>query len=146
MEPDLNAFVLGVMAVAAAVVLLALFIARKGRPFAGGDVFRASRLSAGNHLFPTQVQITATSVVHYTPHWIGHREESIHIAHVSSVSIETHLLFSDVFVETSGGARPVRCHGHRKRDAVRMKQLIEQHQSRYYKQQPPAPNPTVARP
>jgi hypothetical protein len=34
---------------------------------AEGDVFRASRLSAGNHLFPTQVLITPTSVVQHTP-------------------------------------------------------------------------------
>jgi hypothetical protein len=145
MESELNPLVL-VVAVAAVAVLLALFIRRKGRPFAAGDVFRASRLSAGNRLFPTQVQISPSSVVHYTPRWIGHREESIHIAHVASVSIETHLMFSDVFVETSGGAKPVRCHGHRKRDAIRMKQLIEQHQSRYYTQQPPGPNPAVGRP
>jgi hypothetical protein len=146
MQSDLTPFVIGIVAVAAVMLLAALFVARKGRPFAAGDVFRASRLSAGNRLFPTQVQITPTSVVHYTPRWIGHREESIHIAHVASVSIETHLMFSDVFVETSGGAKPVRCHGHRKRDAVRMKALIEEYQSGYYKQPPAAPNPAVAPP
>lgn len=122
-------------AVFAIVVLLLLVIWRKGRPFAAGDVFRASRLSAGNRLFPTQVQITPASVVHFTPQWFGRVEQSIHIAHVSSVRIDTNLLFSDVFIETSGGANPVACHGHRKADAVRMKQLIEQYQSGYYRQQ-----------
>src|SRR5438309_10962004 len=43
------------------------WIWQKGRPFAAGDVFRASRTSTGNHLFPTQVLITSTSVVQYTP-------------------------------------------------------------------------------
>jgi hypothetical protein len=37
--------------------------------------------------------------------------------------------------ETTGGAPPVRCHGHRKRDALRMKSLIEQHQTAYYQRQ-----------
>jgi hypothetical protein len=54
------------------------------------------------------------------------------MAHVSSVSIDTNLMFSDVIIETSGGATPVRCHGHRKKDAARMKALIEQHQTAYY--------------
>jgi hypothetical protein len=122
--------------IAAALVVLGiplLVVWRKGRPFAAGDVFRASRLSRGNRLMPTQVLITPTNVVHYTPEVFGRREQSIHMAHVSSVSIDTDLLFSDVIIETSGGAEPVRCHGHRKKDAVRMKTLIEQHQTAYYR-------------
>jgi hypothetical protein len=122
------------VAVAAALVgMFALIVWRKGRPFAKGDVFRASRLSAGNHLFPTQVLISPSSVVQYTPRWIGRQEESIHMAHVSSVKIDTKLLLSNVLIETSGGASPIRCHGHRKGDAVTMKSLIERYQSEYYR-------------
>jgi len=51
--------------------------------------------------------------------------------------------FSDVYIETSGGASPVKCHGHSKRDALEMKRLIEQFQSTYYRQQPPTPLPPV---
>jgi hypothetical protein len=119
--------------IAAGVVLLfLLFWWYKGRPFADGDVFRASRLSRGNFLLPTQVLITPTNVVHYTPETVGRREHSIHIAHVSSVGIDTNLFFSNVIIETSGGSTPITCHGHRKRDAVRMKALIEQYQTVYY--------------
>ena len=113
----------------------------KGRPFAEGDVFRASRWSRGNRLFPTQVAITPHAVVHYTPEVVGRREQSIHLAHVSSVSINTNLLFSDVIIETSGGSAPIRCHGHRKKDAVRMKALIEQYQTGYYRQPSKEPAP-----
>jgi hypothetical protein len=120
-------------AVAAVLLLLAFWIASKGRPFAAGDVFRASRLSSGNRLFPTQVAITPTSVVQFTPQWIGKLEETIHMAHVSSVKIDTGVLFSDVLIETSGGSHPIRCHGHRKKDAVRMKALIERFQTDYYR-------------
>ena len=119
----------------------AWLVQRKGRPFTTGDVFRASRLSSGNHLLPTQVAITPTSVVQYTPQWIGHFEHSIHMAHVSSVGIDTHLLFADVYIETSGGTAPVQCHGHRKRDALRMKDLIEQYQSAYYRDRPGGTGP-----
>ena len=129
----------------AAVTLLVLAgtIVRKGRPFSGGDVFIASRLSSGNHLFPTQVLISSASVVQYTPRWIGRQEESIHIAHIASVKIDTKLLLSDVLIETSGGASPIRCHGHHKGDAVRMKALIEQYQTDYYRGggRPSAPHP-----
>lgn len=122
------------MAVGGALVGLAVWLVwMKGRPFATGDVFRASRLSSGNRLFPTQVLISPTSVVQFTPRWIGRQEESIHMAHVASVKIDTGLLLSDVFIETSGGASPIRCHGHRKQDAVRMKTLIEHHQTDYYR-------------
>ena len=126
--------------VASAVLLLLLFLIwRKGRPFATDHVFRASRLSSGNRLFPTQVHIRPTTIVHYTPRWFGRSEHSIHIAHVSSVRINTGVLFSDVYIETSGGASPVKCHGHRKRDALEMQRLIEQFQSAYYRQQPATP-------
>jgi hypothetical protein len=118
---------------AAIIVALALFFWWKGQPFADGDVFRASRLSRGNRWFPTQVLITPTSVVHYTPEVFGRKEHSIHIVHVASVSIDTDLFFSDVIIETSGGQTPVRCHGHRKGDAVRMKELIEQYQTTIYR-------------
>ena len=111
----------------------ALFLRAKGRPFADGEVFRASRWSRGNHWFPTQVLITPTTVVHYTPEVFGRKEHSIHIVHVSSVGIDTNLLFSNVIIETSGGTEPIRCHGHRKADAIRMKQLIEQYQTAIYR-------------
>jgi hypothetical protein len=118
---------------AAIAVALVLLFWWKGQPFASGDVFRASRLSRGNRLFPTQVLISPTAVVHYTPELFGRKEHSIHIVHVASVSIDTNLFFSDVLIESSGGAAPVVCHGHRKADAIRMKQLIEQYQTALYR-------------
>jgi hypothetical protein len=118
---------------AAAVLGVCVWVWQKGRPFAAGDVFRASRFSQGSHLFPTQVLISPTSVIHYTPRWVGRQEESIHIAHVASVKIDTGLLLSNVLIETTGGASPIRCHGHHKGDAVRMKALIERHQNDYYR-------------
>jgi hypothetical protein len=126
-------------AVVAVVVILAFWIWRKGRPFASGDVFRASRLSSGNHLFPTQVLITPTSVVQYTARWIGRQEEAIHMAHIASVKIVTGLLLSNVLIETSGGSEPITCHGHWKGDATRMKALIEGYQTQYFRGGSPGP-------
>jgi hypothetical protein len=119
--------------IAGVVVAVVWWVWQKGRPFASGDVFRASRLSAGNHLFPTQVLITDSTVVQYKPRWIGREEESIHMAHIASVKIDTGVLLSDLLIETSGGSDPIRCHGHHKADAVRMKTLIERAQNSYYR-------------
>jgi hypothetical protein len=122
-----------VVPAAVALALMGVWIWRKGRPFASGDVFRTSRLSSGNHLFPTQVLITPSSVVQYTPRWIGKQEETIHMAHVASVKIDTGLLFSNVMIETTGGTDPIVCHGHKKADALTMKALIERFQTEYYR-------------
>ena len=126
-------WVLAAVAVAVAGLLLLLFILMKGRKMPGDHVFRASRLSKGNRLFPTQVVISPSSVTHFTPQWIGKLEASIHISHVSSIKIDTNILFSDVVIETTGGHNPVVCHGHSKGDAVEMKRLIEEFQSAFYR-------------
>jgi hypothetical protein len=130
-----GAIAAGSVLVVVLTVLLVLW--RKGRPFAAGEIFRASRLSAGNRLLPTQVLITPTNVVHYTPRWFGRYEHSIHLAHVASVGIATHLVFSDVLIETTGGASPIHCRGHYRSDAVKMKALIERYQTAYYAAQTP---------
>jgi len=135
-DPTLWLIALAITVLAA---LVAAFFWFKGRRLPGEHVFRASRLSRGNLLFPTQVCVTPSSVLHYTPEMVGGREQSIHIHHISSVLIDRNLFFSDIMIETSGGVSPVRCHGHRKRDAVSMKQLIERYQSDYYRRQPEAP-------
>ena len=124
---------IALVVIGAAIALGLVYLWRKGRPFQAGDVFRASRLSRGNRVFPTQVAITPASVIHYTPQWIGKLEHSIHIAHIASVKIDTGVMFSDVIVETSGGAQPIVCHGHTRADAIRMKELVERYQSEYYR-------------
>jgi hypothetical protein len=134
MTSDANSLVLWILGagVATALALVVYLLVLRGRRVPGEHVFRASRWSRGNHVFPTQVAVTPTSVVHYTPAWFGRHDQSIHMAHVASVRIDTNLFFSNVMIESSGGASPVRCHGHRKRDAIRMRQLIEEYQTAYY--------------
>ncbi len=113
--------------------LLVFWVLNKGRLMNGPHVFRASRLSRDNRLFPAQVVITPTSLTLYKPQWIGKLEESIHMAHIASIKISTHMMLSDITIETSGGQEPVICHGHLKGDAVEMKRVLEQFQSDLYK-------------
>jgi hypothetical protein len=116
------------------IAIFVLVVIRKGRRMPGDHVFQASRFSRGNRLLPAQVAITQDSITLYQPQWIGKIEESIHIAHVSSIKIDTNLMFSDVLIETTGGHHPIVCHGHTKGDAVKMKQLVEKLQSERYAQ------------
>src|SRR4026208_2220335 len=90
--------------IALAILLVALVIAffwYKGRLMSGPHVLRASRLSRGNLLFPTQVAVTPTSIVHFTPQLFGGREQSIHLAHVASVLMHRNLFFADAMIERS---------------------------------------------
>lgn len=112
--------------------IVVVILAVKGRRLPGEHVFKASRLSKGNRLLPAQVAISRDSITLYQPQWIGRIEESINIAHVSSVRIDTNLFFSDVFIETTGGHNPIACHGHTRSDAMKMKRIIEEYQSARY--------------
>jgi len=123
------------IAIAAVVILLGLWIWSKGRRLPGENVFGASRWTRGNHLFPTQVVLTPSSITLFKPQWIGKVEESIHMTHVASIKIDTNMLFANVLIESSGGQDPIVCHGHSKADAIRMKELIEQFQGAFYRKQ-----------
>ena len=46
--------------------------------------------------------------------------------------IETGVLWSDILIESSGGSDPISSHGHRKADALRIKELIERAQEVLY--------------
>jgi hypothetical protein len=122
-------WVVAAAVVGAPLLLVLLVLLVKNRHMSEGEVFVASRWTRGNRLFPTQVAITPESVTQRKPQWLGRREGSIHVSHVASVTIDTGLMFSDVVIETSGGSEPIVCHGHRKADATRMKDLIERHQT-----------------
>jgi hypothetical protein len=58
----------------------------------------------------------------------GSTEESISIAQVASVKITTGMMWSDIIIDSSGGSNPIISHGHRKADAVRIRDLVETYQ------------------
>ena len=93
-------------------------------------VFTASRLTRGNFWFPVRIEITGERVVRVKPRLIGANEESIPIAKVASVNITTGLIWSDIRIDSSGGSNPILSHGHRKADARRIRDLIENFQKR----------------
>src|SRR5574341_1128719 len=87
--------------------------------------FAASRWTRGNHLFRTVIEVTDTAVVRRKRSWFSMNEMSIHLQQVASVHVETGLLWSDILIESTGGTDPVQSHGHRKADALRVRDLVE---------------------
>ncbi len=92
------------------------------------ESFTASRLTSGNLLFPTRIEVGPEHVLRIKPRLFGQTEESIAIDKVASVQITTGILWSDIRIDSSGGTNPITSHGHRKADAIRIRQLIEQFQ------------------
>ncbi len=91
-------------------------------------VFVASRWTRGNLLFPVRIQITPRRVTRIKPRLIGSNEESIAMSQVSSVSIRTGLIWSDIRIDSTGGTNPILSHGHRKEDARAIRDLVERFQ------------------
>jgi hypothetical protein len=95
------------------------------------ETFRASRWTRGNFLFPTCIEITDKAVSRRKRSWFSQDEMTINISKVASVHIKTGMMWSDILIESSGGSDPLASHGHRKADALRIKELIEQAQTQF---------------
>ena len=93
------------------------------------EVFQASRFTRGNFLFPTIIEVSDKAVVRRKRSWFSRDEISISIFKVASVHIKTGIIWSNILIESTGGSDPLTSHGHRKGDAQRIKQLIEEYQA-----------------
>ena len=89
------------------------------------EIFKASRWSHGNHLFPTVIEITDLALVRHKRSWLSKDEISISISKVASVHIKTGFFWATILIESSGGSDPLESHGHRKADARRIRELVE---------------------
>ena len=89
------------------------------------ETFSASRWTKGNLWFPTRIVVSPLRVSRVKRRLFGSSEESISISQVASVKISTGVFWSDIVIESSGGTDPITSHGHRKGDAVRIRDLVE---------------------
>jgi hypothetical protein len=92
---------------------------------ASGETFTASRWTKGNLWFPTRIVVNSLRVSRVKRRLFGSNEESISISQVASVKISTGVFWSDILIESSGGTDPLASHGHRKADALRIRDLVE---------------------
>ena len=89
------------------------------------ETFKTSRWTKGNHLFPTVIEVTDRAIVRHKRSWFSKDEMSISIGKVASVHIKTGLIWSDILIESTGGTDPLVSHGHKKADARRIRELVE---------------------
>lgn len=95
------------------------------------EIFKASRWTRGNFLFPTYIEVSEQAVTRHKRSWFRRDEISVSMSKVASVRIQTGLIWSDILIESSGGSDPMKSHGHRKSDARRIKELVEGYQAAY---------------
>lgn len=93
------------------------------------ETFTASRWTQGNFVFPTKIVVSPQRVSRIKSRLFGSNEETIAMSKVASVHISTGVLWSEIVIESTGGTDPITSHGHRKKDAQRIRDLVEQYQS-----------------
>ena len=93
------------------------------------EIFKASRWTRGNHLFPTYIEVSDKAISRRKRSWFRLDQISISLSKVASVHIKTGLIWSDILIESSGGSDPLASHGHKKSDARRIKELVESAQA-----------------
>jgi hypothetical protein len=93
------------------------------------ETFAASRWTQGNFFFPTRLMVSPLRVSRVKSRLFGSNEESIPISKVASVHISTGVMWSEIQIESTGGTDPITSHGHRKDDAIRIRDLIEGYQA-----------------
>jgi hypothetical protein len=93
------------------------------------ETFAASRWTQGNFLFPTKLVISPQRVSRVKSRMFGSNEESIAMSKIASVHISTGVFWAEIVIESTGGTDPITSHGHRKKDAQRIRELIEQYQA-----------------
>jgi hypothetical protein len=94
-------------------------------PAAASETFTASRWTKGNLWFPTRIVVGPLRVSRVKRRLFGSTEESISTSQVASVKISTGIFWSNILIESTGGSDPIASHGHRKADALRIRDLVE---------------------
>jgi hypothetical protein len=93
------------------------------------ETFTASRWTQGNFLFPTRLVVSPLRVSRVKSRWFGGNDESIAMSKIASVHISTGVLWAEIRIESTGGTDPITSYGHRKKDAQRIRDLIESYQA-----------------
>ena len=88
--------------------------------------FTASRVSGdGNAVFPDKLIITDEYVIYRKARVIGYKETKIRLSAVGSVSVQQHLLFADIIIESKGG-NMIEARGFSRSDARKIANLLEE--------------------
>ena len=87
------------------------------------QVFTASRVTDGNALFPDKIIINDEYVIYCKSRVIGRKDVKIRHEAIGCVTLNKHLVFADVIIETRGG-QVITAHGFMRSDAEEIVSLI----------------------
>jgi uncharacterized membrane protein YdbT with pleckstrin-like domain len=88
------------------------------------EIFIASRLTAGNKLFPAEIIIDQDGVTLKIPGLFSGNEKTIPYTRISSVDINCPLIgYSTISIETTGEGS-IKAHGFTKTEVTRIKERI----------------------
>lgn len=86
--------------------------------------FTAHRVSGGgNMVFPDKLFIDDEYIIYRKSRIIGGKDIRIRLEKISSVTVDRHLLFDDIIIETKGG-QTIKAHGFTHSDALFITELI----------------------
>lgn len=86
--------------------------------------FTASRVSGkDNGIFPDKLIIDNDFVIYRKARVIGYKETKIRLSAVGSVSVQQHLLFADIIIESKGG-NVIEARGFSRSDAREIAELL----------------------
>jgi len=88
------------------------------------EIFIASRLTAGNKIFPSKIIIDKDGVTLKIPGLFSGNEKTIPYTRISSVDINCPFIgYSTISIETTGEGN-IKAHGYTKSEVTRMKDLL----------------------
>lgn len=88
-------------------------------------IYKASRLTSGNRIFPASVQVEGHQITYRKRRWFGSTEETINCEHISSLRAYHGVIFSSITIESSGGSQPIVINGLRKGDARKLEAAVK---------------------
>ena len=74
-------------------------------------IYKASRLTSGNRIFRTSLDVEGHQITYRKRRWFGSTEETINVDHISSVRAQHGVMFSSITIESSGGSQPIQITG-----------------------------------
>ncbi len=92
-------------------------------------VYRASRLTRGNRIFPASITVDGNQIRYTKNRWFGSTEEAINCQHVSSLRVWHGMMWSTMTIETSGGSQPIQINGLSKKAAEEIEAAVRKAQA-----------------
>lgn len=91
-------------------------------------VYKASRLTSGNRIFPASITVDGNQLTYRKSRWFGSTEEAINSSHVASLRSYHGMIWSKMTIETSGGSQPIVINGLSRRAAEEIEAAVRKAQ------------------